>query len=404
MGDALKKVQSGDRLKIPAATFNAMIDAARDHQQRQQGREQTSLPAFRQSGIVLVRNDSGADRDRFDVLGIDSVVISPDDNLDAFKNRVALAGVTPSVGQHSGRFVVLLGPAAAGAIVTGCVSGVCVAKVKVRDEADEYADVTDGQSYLTSGPRGSAQILYKEDTGSLPRWALVRMGVPATRTWRARITWGGWHSLDPMPVESGKPAGHWLEEIPMDVMPLRGDNPVPSRTRDAGGNYIATAGRNLATTAWGAPNAVPDYAKVWLPLPIDTIVEVQDVRDYLGNTQHVFTHPAYPAQAQIVDVSAAASTNGVTCRWAGNWAVPGHTFGVLLSTKLLAIEQGFRQPHPNPRVDQYIWIYRDSDQDGCRELLPRVLVPPATFDYGADPQVYTDPDYGSGRGILFSQP
>ena len=64
----------GDPLKIPAATFNAMIDAARDHQQRHQGREQTSFPAFRQSGIVLARNDSGSDRDRFDVLGIDPEV------------------------------------------------------------------------------------------------------------------------------------------------------------------------------------------------------------------------------------------------------------------------------------------------------------------------------------------
>ena len=73
MVDTLKKVKSGDPLRIPAATFNAMIDAARDHQQRRQGREQTSFPAFRQSGIVLARNDSGSDRDRFDGLGIDAV-------------------------------------------------------------------------------------------------------------------------------------------------------------------------------------------------------------------------------------------------------------------------------------------------------------------------------------------
>ena len=67
MADALRKVKSGDPLRIPAATFNAMIDTARDYQQRKQGREQTSFPAFRQSGIVLVRNDSGSDRDRFEV-------------------------------------------------------------------------------------------------------------------------------------------------------------------------------------------------------------------------------------------------------------------------------------------------------------------------------------------------
>ena len=63
----LRKVQSGDPLRIPAGTFNAIIDAVRDHQQRQQGREQTSFPAVRQSGIIRVRNDSGTDRERFDV-------------------------------------------------------------------------------------------------------------------------------------------------------------------------------------------------------------------------------------------------------------------------------------------------------------------------------------------------
>ena len=38
MGDDLKKIQFGDPLKIPVATSNAMIDAARDHQQRQRDR------------------------------------------------------------------------------------------------------------------------------------------------------------------------------------------------------------------------------------------------------------------------------------------------------------------------------------------------------------------------------
>lgn len=50
---ALQKVKSGDPLRIPAATFNAMIDTARDHQQRQQGREQTSFQAFRQREQAL---------------------------------------------------------------------------------------------------------------------------------------------------------------------------------------------------------------------------------------------------------------------------------------------------------------------------------------------------------------
>ena len=64
MGDHLKKVHSGDPLKILAATFNAMIDAGRDHQHSQRRQEQQASPAFRQSGIILVRNDNGCGGNR----------------------------------------------------------------------------------------------------------------------------------------------------------------------------------------------------------------------------------------------------------------------------------------------------------------------------------------------------
>jgi len=104
MGDSLKKVQPGDPLRIPSATFNAFIDAARDFQGRTQGLAQAPAPAFRQSGIVLVRNDSGADRNRFDALGIDSPIITPTDNEDAFKNHVTLSGSMPPSFRRRGRW------------------------------------------------------------------------------------------------------------------------------------------------------------------------------------------------------------------------------------------------------------------------------------------------------------
>ncbi len=54
MSDTLKKVKSGEPLKIPVVTFNTFVDAARD---------------FRCSGIALVKNASGLDRGRFNILG-----------------------------------------------------------------------------------------------------------------------------------------------------------------------------------------------------------------------------------------------------------------------------------------------------------------------------------------------
>ena len=68
MSEPLKKVAAGDLLAIPAETFNTFIDMARDYRSRQVGVAQSPQPS-RSSGIVLVKNASGADRNRFDVLG-----------------------------------------------------------------------------------------------------------------------------------------------------------------------------------------------------------------------------------------------------------------------------------------------------------------------------------------------
>jgi hypothetical protein len=69
---SLRKVQSGDPLRIPAATFNTFIDAARDFQQRTRQMGQKDRPSARHSGIIHVRNDSGTDRSRFEVLSTSS--------------------------------------------------------------------------------------------------------------------------------------------------------------------------------------------------------------------------------------------------------------------------------------------------------------------------------------------
>ncbi|HHK41407.1 MAG TPA: hypothetical protein ENJ50_03215, partial [Planctomycetaceae bacterium] len=176
MGDSFKKVQAGQRLQIPAEAYNAFLDAARAERSRRHNQEQDSTPPFRQADIILVRNDSGATRARFEVLGISSPVVLPTTNLDQFKNQVALAGVVPVVSSHAGKFVVLLEPLEAGAIGRAWVSGVCPARVNVADECHEYADVADGDATaLRSVPRGSARILWREG-GLGVQWAVVRLG------------------------------------------------------------------------------------------------------------------------------------------------------------------------------------------------------------------------------------
>jgi len=57
----LKKVKPGDPLVIPAATYNTFVEAARDYLDCRNDQGQEAHPAARNSGIVLVRNDSGED-------------------------------------------------------------------------------------------------------------------------------------------------------------------------------------------------------------------------------------------------------------------------------------------------------------------------------------------------------
>ena len=175
MGCHMKKVQTGQKLSIPAAAYNAFIDAALDYRRRTAGIGQQAEPSFRQSGIVLIRNDSGSDQSRLAVLGIDSPIIGPTSNEDEFKNRVALSCVTPVADTHEGRFVILVEPISAGKIGRAYADGLCPVRVQVEDEDHGFADVKDGDtSCLESRAGGAAQILWKE-AGTGLKWAIVRL-------------------------------------------------------------------------------------------------------------------------------------------------------------------------------------------------------------------------------------
>lgn len=176
-GDALKKVRRGDKLRIPAATFNAFVDAALDLRQRQQEQSASSTPKVPQMGLVRIKNTSGSDADRFAVLGIDNPVFTPTDNLDGFKNKPALKGVQPTVSSHTGKFAILMEPIKANAMGMGLISGMCPVKIEVASANHKYAEIKASTvANLKSAVVGPAQILWKESgTGTL--WALVRLGV-----------------------------------------------------------------------------------------------------------------------------------------------------------------------------------------------------------------------------------
>ena len=188
MGHPFKKVQPGQKLEIPAEAFNTFIDAALDLKARQQSRGGQSEPRFPNSGIVKVRNASGSDRDRFDVLGLVAPIIDPLANLQAFKNEPTLIGVKPEDPTHRGKFAILLEPVKAGEIAHyACVSGVTPARVYVEKEWHDRADVFSGEpSCLKCGERGAATILWKQP-GKGVKWAVVKIGVPYEEDFWARL-------------------------------------------------------------------------------------------------------------------------------------------------------------------------------------------------------------------------
>lgn len=185
----LRKVHPGDAIRMRADTFNAFIDAAADFQRRQRSQEQHPQPSFRDHGLVLVRNDSGTDRDRFDVLAVTEPIVTPSNNEDEFKNRSALVGVEPVWPLHATRFVVLQEPLPIGGIGRALASGVTPVHLTVNDPSDRFADILDGDcATLQSGTSGAAHILWKETSGSGAVWAVVRLGVPPREGFWARIT------------------------------------------------------------------------------------------------------------------------------------------------------------------------------------------------------------------------
>lgn len=180
MSSALRKVRSGDPLVIPAAAYNAFIDAAIDYRQRTAHLGQGAQPSFSQASIVLVRNDSGSNQNRMAVLGVDAPIIDPSANEEEFKNRVALACVTPEERTHVGRFVVLAEPIATGKIGRAYAAGVCPVKIDVPDEEHEwrYAEIADGiTGNLKVSMQGSATILWRAG-GTGVQWAVIRLGQP----------------------------------------------------------------------------------------------------------------------------------------------------------------------------------------------------------------------------------
>ncbi|GEM_PF-412683 len=194
MDGELFLLKPGQRLEgIPHKAWNAFVEAARYAKGQQRSLGRSAVRDVPQTGIVRVKNCSGEDRDRFDVLGIDEVFPQPADNPSRFKVGPVLHGVTPDKEKHCGRFVVLLEPAKSNKIVSACITGITVARLHVGEDEDwlQSADIEDGKAeHLKARVQGSAKILWREEgTGTV--WAVVRLSNHQPNHYLAKIPSGG---------------------------------------------------------------------------------------------------------------------------------------------------------------------------------------------------------------------
>lgn len=173
-GDPLKKVQSGDKLEIPAAAYNAFVDAARAAKSHHVvGGD--ALASKRRTTIAKIRNVTGSDLSRFAIVGLEEPIVTPAANEQEFLERPTFHGVVPAP-WHRGRFGVLLEPLKHNTIGAAAVDGV----VPVRLQVDpaiiyDFADIVPGATGgLQNIPHGSARVLWVEPSASTVRWALVR--------------------------------------------------------------------------------------------------------------------------------------------------------------------------------------------------------------------------------------
>lgn len=175
----MRKVRPGDKLEIPAAAYNAFIDAAQYVAQHQHDKARAlAADELRRQDYVLIRNDSGTPRDRFDILGINGVLIKPTENLNEFKSRIVLRGIMPQPRVHMDNFAVLLDTLPVGGIGRACISGACITRVRMLNEYDQYAAPFNSASWLYSGA-GTSRLLWVEppDERQNPwAWCVVRTG------------------------------------------------------------------------------------------------------------------------------------------------------------------------------------------------------------------------------------
>lgn len=194
----LKRLKEGEPItSISASTWNALCDVAEAYYREKIRTRPGVEPLPRQSGIIQVRNESGATLPQFAVVELTDSVFQPstltsggatavalrERLVTAFKQQPLLSADTPD-GDNVTKFGVLLQTLRDDAIGLAVVSGISHVRVSMQSEEHEFARVVDGESgYMESAASGPAKLLYvqpesERDPGDADNlaWCVVMLG------------------------------------------------------------------------------------------------------------------------------------------------------------------------------------------------------------------------------------
>jgi hypothetical protein len=190
-GDPLKRVLPGEPFAPSAASWNAMLDAARRIAELDASAGR-ALGASRSPATVLVKNTTNTAFETGHIVGLGAPLFTPTDNLGEFMFRPTILGAVPTLASHEGKWGVCAEQIPAGKIGAVIVGGVAAARVNVTAGTASLvgAEVKDGdatQLSLVAG--GSARVLWRESGSSGTKWALLRFGADtAGEPFHARLT------------------------------------------------------------------------------------------------------------------------------------------------------------------------------------------------------------------------
>ena len=161
-----RRVQSGDPLRISAADFNDLMEAAALIRRWARTGEVRGVRTLT-GAMVSLRNDSEQDLLPGEILALRNVVTRPrDDRLDPF-HSIVIAGLLPE--HNSETIAVLVDAIPKGKIGLGIVGGVALAKIN-ESASGYFAYYTTGSKRLSLGNYGDFPVLWIDNANG---YALV---------------------------------------------------------------------------------------------------------------------------------------------------------------------------------------------------------------------------------------